>query len=224
MWSVVLPVKPFSSAKSRLAAELGPWRRELAHAFFLDTLRAVRATTGVRTVVVVTSDPLAATQARTMGAAVGHDTPGLGLNAAVRAGAARSAALNPRGPVAVITADLPGLSPQELAEVLAQARCHRRTFVPDHAGTGTTVLTSLVPAALSPSFGAGSARLHAASGAFSIGPAADSGIRLDVDTPEDLALVTRRGVGSFTTAVLRLREALDPAAHPVHGVPASASS
>ncbi len=223
MWSVVLPVKPFGSAKSRLAG-LGPWRRELAHAFFLDTLRAVRATAGVRTVVVVTADPLAAAQARTLGAAVVHDSPGLGLNAAVRKGAARSAALNPRGPVAVLTADLPGLGPQELAEVLAEARCHRRTFVPDHAGTGTTVLTSLVPAALSPSFGADSARSHAASGAFAIGPAADSGIRSDVDTPEDLALMTGRGVGTFTTAVLRLREALGPALHPVHEVAASASS
>ncbi|MEU8674483.1 2-phospho-L-lactate guanylyltransferase [Streptomyces sp. NPDC048560] len=224
MWSVVLPVKPFSAAKSRLTDELGPWRRELAHAFFLDTLRAVRATAGVRTVVVVTSDPLAAAQARTMGADVGHDSPGLGLNTAVRAGAARSSALNPRGPVAVLTADLPGLRPQELAEVLAQALRHRRAFVPDHNGTGTTVLTSLVPSALAPSFGAGSARSHAASGAFSIGPATDSGIRLDVDTPEDLALVTRRGVGSFTTAVLRLREAMDPAARPVQEVSASASS
>ncbi|MGW8886158.1 2-phospho-L-lactate guanylyltransferase [Streptomyces sp. NPDC055749] len=221
---MVLPVKPFSTGKSRLGAGLAPWRRELAHAFFLDTLRAVRATPGIRTVVVVTSDPLAATQARTLGAVVDHDTPGHGLNAAVRAGAARSAALNPRGPVAVLTADLPGLRPQELTEVLAQALRHRRAFVPDHTGTGTTVLTSLVPAALAPDFGTGSAQSHAASGAFSIGPATDSGIRLDVDTPEDLALVTQRGVGPFTTAVLRLREALDPAARPVQGFPASASS
>ncbi|GAB2912308.1 2-phospho-L-lactate guanylyltransferase [Streptomyces sundarbansensis] len=223
MWSVVLPVKPFSSAKSRLAG-LGPWRRELAHAFFLDTLRAVRAAADVRTVVVATADPLAAAQARTLGAAVVHDSPGLGLNAAIRDGAALSAALSPRGPVAVLTADLPGLDPRELAEVLAEARCHRRAFVPDHTGTGTTVLTSLVPAALSPDFGTGSARSHAESGAFAIGPAADSGIRFDVDTPEDLALVTPRGLGTFTTAVLRLREAVDPVSHPVHEVAASASS
>lgn len=224
MWSVVLPVKPFAAGKSRLAPELGPWRRELAHAFFLDTLRAVRAAPGIRAVVVVTADPLAASQARTMGAVVHQDTPGLGLNGAVRAGAALSSVLNPGGPVAALTADLPGLRPRELERALAEAHRHRRAFVPDHTGAGTTVLTARVPGALSPCFGSGSAGLHAASGAVSVESGAGEGLRLDVDTPEDLALAVRHGVGPFTTAVLRMRRAVAPAPGRGQEVPASSSS
>lgn len=46
----------------------------------------------------------------------------------------------------------------------------------------------------------------------------DCGIRLDVDTPEDLARVALRGVGPYTAALFRLRKARFPAAaNPVEG-------
>ncbi|MDQ1050667.1 2-phospho-L-lactate guanylyltransferase [Streptomyces sp. V4I2] len=224
MWSVVIPVKPFSRAKSRLAAGLGPWRHELAHAFFLDTLWAVRNTEGVRTVVVVTADPLAAAQTRTLGAVVCPDAPGVGLNAAVRLGAAKCRAVGPEGPVAVLTADLPGLRPQELDQVLREARHHRRAFVADHTGEGTTVLTALTTAGLAPAFGSGSGHRHALSGAFPVEMPSDCGIRLDVDTPEDLARVALRGVGPYTAALFRLRKARYPVADPVQGASSTASS
>jgi 2-phospho-L-lactate guanylyltransferase len=225
MWSVVLPVKPFSRAKSRLAAGLGPWRHQLAHAFFLDTLWAVRNTEGVRTVVVVTADPLAASQARTLGAVVCPDAPGLDLNAAVRLGAAKCRAVGPEGPVAVLTADLPGLRPQELGHVLREARHHQRAFVADHTGEGTTVLTALTTAGLAPAFGSDSRHQHALSGAFPVDMPSHCGIRLDVDTPEDLARAVLRGVGPYTAALFRLRKAGDPVAdQPVQGASATASS
>jgi len=218
VWSVVLPVKSFSRAKSRLAAGLGPWRQELAHAFFLDTLWAVRNTEGVRTVVVVTADPLAASQARTLGALVCPDAPDPDLNDAIRLGAAKCRSVGPEGPVAALTADLPGLRPRELEHVLRAARNHDRAFVADHTDEGTTVLTALTTAGLAPAFGTDSAHRHASLGAFPIDMPSDCGIRLDVDTPEDLARVALRGVGPYTAALFRLRKARFPsAADPVQG-------
>lgn len=209
MWVVVLPVKPFSRAKSRLAAAgFGPWRHELAHAFFLDTLRAVRATESVRAVVVVTDDPLAASQARTMDAVVCPDEPGIGLNGAVRLGAGRAAALVPGAPVAVLTADLPALRPEELGRALAEARGHRRAFVADHTGEGTTLLTARRASALAPSFGAGSRYRHVRGGAFHVETPAGSGLRLDVDTPDDLAAAVLRGAGPYTKALFSLHHAM----------------
>lgn len=224
---MVLPVKPFSRAKSRLAAGLGPWRHELAHAFFLDTLWAVRNTEGVRTVVVVTADPLAASQARTLGAVVCPDAPRTGLNGAVRLGAAKCRSVGPEGPVAVLTADLPGLRPQELGEVLRQAGHHQRAFVADHTGDGTTVLTALTTTGLAPAFGTGSAHRHASLGAFPVDMPGDCGIRLDVDTPEDLGRAVLRGVGPYTAALFRLRKARYPrypVADPVQGASVQGAS
>lgn len=224
---MVLPVKPFSRAKSRLAAGLGPWRHELAHAFFLDTLWAVRNTEGVRTVVVVTADPLAASQARTLGAVVCPDAPRTGLNGAVRLGAAKCRSVGPEGPVAVLTADLPGLRPQELGEVLRQAGHHQRAFVADHTGDGTTVLTALTTTGLAPAFGTGSAHRHASLGAFPVDMPGDCGIRLDVDTPEDLGRAALRGVGPYTAALFRLRKARYPrypVADPVQGASVQGAS
>jgi 2-phospho-L-lactate guanylyltransferase len=225
VWSVVLPVKSFSRAKSRLAAGLGPWRQELAHAFFLDTLWAVRNTEGVRTVVVVTADPLAASQARTLGALVCPDAPDPDLNDAIRLGAAKCRSVGPEGPVAALTADLPGLRPRELEHVLRAARHHQRAFVADHTGEGTTVLTALTTADLAPAFGTGSAHRHASLGAFPVDMPDDCGIRLDVDTPEDLARVALRGVGPYTAALFRLRKARFPmAADPVQSTQSTQST
>ncbi|MFE6872369.1 NTP transferase domain-containing protein [Kitasatospora sp. NPDC057692] len=192
LWSVVLPVRPFGVAKQRLARHSGRHHAELAHAFYLDTLRAVRATPGVGLVLVVTDDPLAARQAQTLGAAASPEGRRAGPDAAALAGAA---ALAPDSPVAVLASDLPTLRPEELAELLVRARRHRRARVADHTGAGTTVVTALRAAELVPSF-------DRAAGAGEPALAAGSGLRLDVDTPADLAHAHARGLGLFSTAVL----------------------
>ncbi|MEE1828576.1 NTP transferase domain-containing protein [Streptomyces sp. BE20] len=192
LWSVVLPVRPFGSAKQRLALHSGRHHAELAHAFYLDTLRAVRATPGVGLVLVVTDDPLAARQARTLGAATTPEGRRAGPDAAALAGAA---ALAPDCPVAVLAADLPTLRPEELAEALAAARRHRRARVADHTGAGTTAVTALRAADLVPSFGRAA---ESREPVLAAGP----GLRLDVDTPADLARARVRGLGLFSAAVL----------------------
>ena len=75
-------------------------------------------------------------------------------------------------------------------------------FVPDAAGTGTTMLTAAAGTALDPRFGERSCAAHAASGAVRLSPADAAGLRRDVDTEVDLWDALRLGVGPATAAVL----------------------
>jgi 2-phospho-L-lactate/phosphoenolpyruvate guanylyltransferase len=201
-WAVVLPVRSFTHAKSSLAAQSDGHHAALAHAFYLDTLRAVRATPGVGIVVVVTSDPLAASQARILGAVTVAEQPGGAGAAGVEGAALRGiAALTPGAPAAVLVADLPALRPEELHLALTAAGGHRRAFVPDRGGAGTTAVLARRAADLRPTLGPGSRQRNLAAGAFEIGLPPSCGLRLDVDTPADLAAARSRGLGLYSAAV-----------------------
>ncbi len=93
--------------------------------------------------------------------------------------------------VLVITAD---------EAAAAAARGLGARFVPDHDGTGTTLLAAPAGVPLDPRFGPGSARAHARSGAVVL-PAAPS-LRHDVDTAADLAAAARLGLGARTAALM----------------------
>src|SRR5215475_9161112 len=138
-WTVLLPVKVLARAKSRLAVLAGERRRELALALAADTVTAVLACPEVARVIVVTSDPVAGPLLASLGAVVVPDEPaGLGgpgepeLNAALRHGAALAARRWPGTGLAALTADLPALSPAELATALRAAGTAggRAAFVP----------------------------------------------------------------------------------------------
>lgn len=201
-WTVVLPVKPFHRAKSRLAAQVGGAHRAFAQAFFRDTLDAVLNTNGVAQVLVVTRDRIAAAEARSRGATPVSDHPSLELNQAVRIAVSYAECLAAKRPLTVLTADLPALRSAELGEVLASAAAHDRTFLADHRRIGTTLLTAVRPRLLQPAFGQNSRARHRRSGAVEINDLAAPSVRLDVDTLHDLRLAQRLGVGAHTTAVI----------------------
>lgn len=209
-WTVVLPVEPFT--RDRPGWEpAGHRRTELAHAVYLDTLRAVRATVGVGLVVVVTADPLAAQQARTLGAVTAHGDPAHDPHVAAQHTAVATATLAPGATVAVITADLPALRPAQLARALAVARRHARAFVPDHTGNGVTLLASRGPTAgLLPAVGPGTRHRHARGGARELLMPGIAGLRHAVATPEDLVTARLRGVGPYTAAILATWDARVP--------------
>jgi 2-phospho-L-lactate guanylyltransferase len=219
-WTVLLPVKVLARAKSRLAVLAGDRRRELALALAADTVAAVLACPAVARVVVVTSDPVAGPLLAKLGAVVVPDEPAgrgvpdstdrlgdLGpqelLNAALRHGAAVAARRWPGTGLAALTADLPAMSPAELATAL---RAAGRTpgaaaFVPDAAGVGTTLYAVPPGGEFRPLFGGASRARHAAAGATELGLAGVAGLRRDVDTPDDLREALALGVGPFTRAV-----------------------
>lgn len=191
-WTVVLPAKALPAAKSRLAT---PGRdadahRRLVEAIRADTIAAAQAADGVaRVLLVVDRGPAGAGVLVQM-------RPG--LNAALAEGAAHAAATWPDDGIAALVGDLPALRPDELAAALAQAVHVPAAYVPDAAGTGTTLLTAMPGTELRPEFGPGSAGRHARHAvALHAGP----GLRADVDTEADLVAAAALGLGPATALV-----------------------
>ncbi|MFI9331871.1 2-phospho-L-lactate guanylyltransferase [Kitasatospora sp. NPDC052868] len=199
-WSLVLPLKPLAVAKSRLAPFAGPHRADLALSFALDTVTAALATPGVSRVLVVTRDAEAGARLAALGAVVVADEPGGGLNHALAHGAAAALVLDPRAPLAALSADLPALRPAELARVLAAVPPSGRAFLADSPGLGTTLLACTPGSPLSPAFGDGSRARHAAGGARELRLDGVESVRRDVDTGTDLAEALALGVGPHTAA------------------------
>ena len=199
-WVVVMPVKRLSAAKSRLRGAVPAARHaDLALAMVCDTAAAVLAAGSVAELLVVTDDPEAGRAVAELGARVAPDRPDAGLNEAMRHGADEVAGLHRYR--AVLAGDLPALRPGQLDAALAAARSGRG-HVADAAGTGTVLLAAPPGEPLDPRFGIGSAGAHAASGARPL--AGDwPGLRQDVDTPADLAVVLELGAGPHTCALLR---------------------
>lgn len=190
-------MKRLSLAKTRLAAYGDEQRMALALAFAADVVLAAMK---VARVLVVTDDDRAARVLAELGALVVADDPDAGLNPALEHGAELlRAQLAVRG-VATLSADLPALRSEDLAAALDEVKPGDRAFVVDHAGTGTTLLAAGAGCALRPAYGPGSRAAHRASGATEL-EAAQS-LRLDVDTPSDLAAAVALGVGAHTLLTL----------------------
>ncbi|MEU1197704.1 2-phospho-L-lactate guanylyltransferase [Streptomyces sp. NPDC005813] len=201
-WTVVVPLKPLARAKSRLADTAADGLRPgLALAFAQDTVAAVLACAAVLDVAVVTDDVLAGRELAALGARVVPDEPGGGLNAALAHAAAVVRSRSPESAVAALNADLPALRPTELARVLDAATEFPRSFLPDAAAIGTTLLAASPGRELLPAFGTESRARHRASGAVEIGLDAVDSVRQDVDTGEDLRAALALGVGPRTAAV-----------------------
>lgn len=208
-WAVVLPVKGGWRAKSRwwraTHSTDRPWSRaqtgELAQAMARDTCAVSATTVGASRVVVVTADPVTADWATEAGYAVVSD-PLAGLNEAAAVGAQWAwRQLRPRG-VAVLLADHPGLTREDLQEALAAAGRHDRAFLPDADGTGSAVVTSQLPGRWLSAFGPGSCAAHRREGLHEL-PALSPGLRQDVDLPSDLRRLPVDRLGPHTVEVWR---------------------
>ena len=194
-WSVLIPVKVLTQAKSRLAGLAGPRRGELALAMACDTVTAVLQTARA---IVITDDPVAASALRELGAQVIPDEPRDGLNAALRHGAAIAAQYWPQDGTAALSADLPALRPAELARALSAAARWPNAFVADAAGDGTTLYTAAPGVPFRPAFGLASRARHAAGSVIELGLTDVPGLRRDVDTPADLRGAVELGLGPRT--------------------------
>lgn len=195
----MMPVKGGRSAKSRLVLSGQVDHAALARALALDALEAVLAA-GVADVLVVTGDAQVAAAARRRGALVRPD-PGAGLNAAVAAGLASATKARPECAVAVLLGDLPSLRRRDVSCALKACEAYPCSFVPDRQGHGTVLLAAAPGIPLRPSFGAGSARRHAA---FATRLELDlPRLRTDVDNADDLAAAAVLGLGARTCALLK---------------------
>ena len=195
----ILPIKNLDHAKQRLAIALDPMpRRALVEAMFSDTLVALRRSTALAEVIVVSSDSRAQRIAEGYGATVVEDTETghseaaiLGIGFAVQRGADR---------VLLLPADCPLIEPGELDRLATWATPERAVVVvPDRHGSGTNALLLQPPDVTAPAFGDGSHARHLAN-ARAAGVAAETvqlaSLALDIDTPDDLAAARRFRGGS----------------------------
>jgi 2-phospho-L-lactate/phosphoenolpyruvate guanylyltransferase len=201
--ALIIAVKRLAAAKTRLAPVFSaPTRENVVLAMLVDTLTAATGVASVGSITVITPDEAAAAAAAELGANVladptpeGHGDP---LNNAIAA--AERAVAESFSNVVVLQGDLPALQTQELAEAIAAARHHRRSFVADRLATGTAALCAF-GSTLDPQFGPDSCARHRRSGAIEL-TGAWPGLRCDVDTPADLAAARRLGVGATTARAI----------------------
>ncbi|TLS39793.1 2-phospho-L-lactate guanylyltransferase [Streptomyces montanus] len=202
-WTLVIPLKALARAKSRLSDTADDGLRPgLALAFAQDTVAAALTCAAVRDVAVVTDDVLAGRELAALGARIVPDEPAGGLNAALTHAASVVRTRSPESPLAALNADLPALRPLELTRVLDAAAAFPRAFLPDAAGTGTTLLAAAAGRELLPAFGTDSRIRHRASGAVEITLGAVDSVRQDVDTGDDLRAALTLGVGPRTAAAV----------------------
>lgn len=183
---VLIPVKAFARAKARLASFLGPAEREqLARALATGVVRAA----ATFPTWVVCDDDTVAEWARSMGVGVSWQ-PGSGLNGAITA-AARERFASGAARVAVVHGDLPLVA--SIDPLLGDP--NELIVAPDRHGLGTNAVSTADPE-FGFSFGPGSFARHVAE-ARRLGlrttVVTETAFSLDIDEPEDLALLRRGG-------------------------------
>jgi 2-phospho-L-lactate guanylyltransferase len=189
MWAVV-PVKEFAGAKQRLSGVLSPAQRAALYAEMLDHVLATLADArGLDGIAVITNE----TRAARYGVRVIPDLECRGQSAAVAQGARVLAAEGVRG-ILTIPGDVPLATAAEIERVLTEHGDVPRamTIVPSHDGKGTNALAVSPPDLIPFHFGDASFEPHCAEArALGLEPRILRlpGLGLDIDTPDDLALL-----------------------------------
>jgi 2-phospho-L-lactate guanylyltransferase len=210
----ILPIKSFRASKQRLSGLLGRGSRQaLAQAMFLDVLAALRRVRGIDAIAVVTADYAAESAARNEGVHLLFDPHEVGQSEAVSIGIRHGLDLGFER-VLLVPGDTPLIEPGEVAAMLerAEREATGAVIVPDRHGAGTNALLLSPPDAIAPAFGEGSLERHRSAAAASAGLTyrveAIPSLTLDVDTPDDLGLLSealeeRRGQACMTRGTLR---------------------
>ncbi|TPL23430.1 2-phospho-L-lactate guanylyltransferase [Mesorhizobium sp. B2-4-9] len=203
-WALV-PVKPFTLAKSRLGSLLNAAERNmLAQAMLKDVLEALCQAHGLNGVLVVTSDQEAQSIARSFGAKILNDPLDAGTNPAVELGlrylakSGASCALTVPGDVPFITAD-------EIEAALFAMDWNQVVLAPARRDGGTNLLGLSGPDVIVPAFGIDSFARHlAAAKQIGLEPAILqlNGASNDIDVPSDLIPRKRAGGPARRTRAL----------------------
>jgi 2-phospho-L-lactate guanylyltransferase len=189
VWAII-PVKPLSRAKSRLASALSPDERErLSEMWFRRVLMAVTATPQVAGTLVISRDTHALAIARDLGAHTVQEsgTPELN-NALMRAtqvvGGWRGAA------VLILPADLPLIVSEDVSGMIELGKeANTVVIATDGQGDGTNALMTRPPGVIPYAYGPGSYQRHIAlakEAGATVKLFHSERLALDIDVPADL--------------------------------------
>ena len=202
---VAVPVKDFANAKQRLVAFLSASeRRDLARAMLEDVLGAL-AVAQLGLVLVVTREPEVEGIAARHGAGTLREEINLGHTEAV-AHAQRSALARGATRFLTVPGDVPCVTPVELRSLVeTPVEPPGAVFVPSLSGFGTNAALLEPPDVLPLKFGEPSFDNHlVAARAAGLRPLARRllGLGLDIDAPDDLALLLERGPSTRSARLL----------------------
>ncbi len=190
---VVVPVKRFSAAKSRLSPALPVrQRRKLARALLEHTLMALVRLKGIEGILVVSKERAVPAIAGKYGAVYVREGKCDGLNRAL-VRAMDEAVRRGAEAIMVLPADLPLLRTRDLAQAMRQGS--RRAFAviaPDRAEQGTNLLYLSPPGIIEFSFGERSFKKHLQSARrkkIRVSVFRTLALAQDIDRPEDLSIL-----------------------------------
>lgn len=189
----LLPMKPLSIAKNRLAPALRPGERQaVALAMYQDVIEALFRSPTLDRIAVISADDHLLDHARRMNAITIRETAVRGLNAAaahgthhcIRAGATS---------LLIVLADLPLITSDEIDQIFLDlpTEPHIR-LVRSHDGLGTNALLRQPPEVVSTRFGGRSFHDHVVAASEAGVPHSERalpGLSIDVDTIDDLRMV-----------------------------------
>jgi 2-phospho-L-lactate/phosphoenolpyruvate guanylyltransferase len=206
----VVPVKETGRGKQRLAGILSPCQRQLlVQAMFEDVLTALTRTTGLTAILVSTVDREIAAIAARYGAEVSEEAASDGHSEAVAAVAERLEAS--ASDMLALPADIPLVQPEDIGRLLtvnheaAQHKARLFTIAPARDERGSNAVFCSPARAVPLQFGEDSFLPHlAAARKRGIEPLVVKlpRVALDIDTPEDLALLLRHRASTRTHALL----------------------
>ena len=210
MWAIV-PIKSLDQAKQRLASVLsGDERRSLMLALARDVLTALAQSRQLTGVLIVSRTPEADALAQTFATERFRETPDADLPTSLaQASRYLQRQFASRGDL-IVPADLPLLT-ADAVDRLIEAHLSKSsetgavTVVPDDARIGTNALLCSPPGCIDYLFDGRSFKPHVdAAYAKGITPtiAQPLEIDLDIDTPDDLRALLRRGPGTQTHTYL----------------------
>lgn len=199
IWAIV-PVKPFSLAKSRLAGILTSYQRaELSRQLLSRTLEVLAQVPTISRTLVISRDPSALALARRYHANTVTESGVSDLNLALQRATELARTFGAHA-VLILPADLPRLTPSDVTHMLetrttgslAAPAPSTLIIAPDRHERGTNALFVRPPDLISFAFGVESFRKHLAH-AFALGLQARvvrlPNLALDLDTPEDWTIV-----------------------------------
>ncbi|MDX1993499.1 MAG: 2-phospho-L-lactate guanylyltransferase [bacterium] len=187
---VIIPVKPFRLAKSRLADVLTPDERQrFAESMLRHVLSVVRSVPQVTGTLVISRDTHALAIARDYGAKTVQESGAPELNAALRRATSIIGSWRADA-ILILPADLPLLAPSDVAAMIDLGRDdHSVVIATDRNEDGTNALFVRPPGLINYAYGPGSFRRHAVLGRDAgavISTYSSEGLLQDIDLPEDV--------------------------------------